>query len=285
MSQRPLSPSDRPGTVQEALDRAVLALRAQRLGEAEGLAAGVLRSNRSHVLAAQVLGQALLLQKRAKEAVGPLSQAARLSGDPAIETLLARALTDLGREDEALERLRQAVTRRPPYPLAFLELGDQLRQLGRFDEAEGVFEDGIALAPDAVGLLVGLGYVHLNRNDRVAARRLFLQARAAAPLRHDAQIALAGVMVQDGDYAAAAEVYRQALHSRPDDAAARIGLAKCLLEMGERTAGEATLRSATQSGAQMAGLAITALASTSHGRFFLRPSAAAKFLGAEAQGR
>jgi hypothetical protein len=58
-----------------------------------------------------------------------------------------------------------------------------------------------------------------------------------------------------------------------------------LLEMGERTAGEATLRSATQSGAQMAGLAITALASTSHGRFFLRPSAAAKFLGAEAQGR
>jgi tetratricopeptide (TPR) repeat protein len=282
MSKRPLSPSDRPGTVQEALERAVLALRAQRLGEAEGLAAGVLRSNRGHVLAAQVLGQALLLQNRAKEALGPLSQAARLSGDPAIETLLARALTDLRRENEALERLRQAVARRPPYPLAFLELGDQLRQLGRFDEAKGVFEDGIALAPDAVGLFVGLGYVHLNRNDRVAARRLFLQARAAAPQRHDAQIALAGVMVQDGDYAAAAEVYRQALHSRPDDAPARIGLAKCLLEMGERAAGEATLRSATQSGAQMAGPAISALASTSHGRFFLRPSAAAKFLGADA---
>ncbi|THD58683.1 tetratricopeptide repeat protein [Phenylobacterium sp.] len=282
MSQRPPSPSDRPGTVQEALDRAVLALRAQRLAEAEGLAAGVLRSNPGNVAAAQVLGQALLLQGRAKDAEGPLTRAARRSGDPAIETLLARALADLGRGDEALERLRQAAARRPAYPLAFLELGDELRKLGRFDEAQAVFEEGIALAPDAPGLLVGLGYVRLNRNDRAGARRLFLAARAAAPQRHDAQVALAGVMVQDGDYAAAAEVYRQALQARPDDATVRISLAKCLLEMGERAAGEANLRAAAHSAAQMAGPAMTALASTAHGRFFLRPSAAAKFLGAGA---
>lgn len=52
--------------------------------------------------------------------------------------------------------------------------------------------------------------------------------------------------------------------------------------MGERNAGEAAMRRATLGGAQLTGLALTAaLAGTAHGRFFLRPSAAAKFLRAE----
>ena len=69
--------------------------------------------------------------------------------------------------------------------------------------------------------------------------------------------------------------------SGPDDAPARISLGKCLLEMGEREAGEATLRAATPGVAQLAGPAIIALSAALHGRFFLRPSAAAKFLRVE----
>ena len=79
----------------------------------------------------------------------------------------------------------------------------------------------------------------------------------------------------DGEFAAAADLYRRALQLRPEDAVSRIDLAKCLLEIGEREAGEAALRAATGSAAELAGLAITALAATSRGRFFLRPSAAA----------
>jgi tetratricopeptide (TPR) repeat protein len=253
----------------------------QRLDEAERLAGGVLKSDRGNVPAAQVLGQALLLQNRAEEAIDPLRRAARRSNDPAIETLLARALADAGRAEEALDQLRQATARRPPYPLAFLELGDQLGKVGRFDEGVAVFESGLALAPDAAVLRIGLGYLHLHRNERAKARGLFLQVRAAAPERHDALVALASVLALDGEYAAAADLYRQALGQRPDDAATRIGLGACLLEMGERDAGEATLRAATGGAAQMAGPAITALAAASHGRFFLRPSAAAKFLRVE----
>jgi predicted Zn-dependent protease len=113
------------------------------------------------------------------------------------------------------------------------------------------------------------------------ARDLFLQVRAAAPERHDALVGLASVMVLDGEYAAAADLYRLALGVRPDDAVTRISLGKCLLEMGKRDAGEATLRAAARGAAQMAGPAIVALAGAPHGRFFLRPSAAAKFLSAE----
>jgi Tfp pilus assembly protein PilF len=144
-----------------------------------------------------------------------------------------------------------------------------------------VFESGLALEPDAIILRVGLGYLHLHRNERPKARDLFLQVRAAAPERHDALVGLASVMVLDGEYAAAADLYRLALGVRPDDAVTRISLGKCLLEMGKRDAGEATLRAAARGAAQMAGPAIVALAGAPHGRFFLRPSAAAKFLRAE----
>ena len=58
----------------------------------------------------------------------------------------------------------------------------------------------------------------------------------------------------------------------------RTNLGLCLLEIGERDAGEASLRAATGGKVQTAGQSITALASASRGRFFLRPSAAAEFL-------
>ena len=253
----------------------------QRPGEAERLAGDVLSADPGNVLAAQALGHALLRQSRPRDAVEPLRVAVRRSEDPTTETLLARVLAAAGRRDEAFDQLRQTTARRPPFPLAFLELADQLGQIGRDDEAVAVFEAGIALAPDAAVLRMGLGHLRLRRNDRREARRLFSQVRAAAPERHDVLIALAKVTALDGEYDAAADLYRQALRLRPDDPVTRISLGKCLLEMGERDEGEAALRAATRGAAQLDGLALTTLAGAPHGRFFLRPSAARRFLQVE----
>jgi predicted Zn-dependent protease len=281
MSKRPPSPPERPSGSHQALEKAILAFQMQRPNEAERLAADVLKSNRGNVLAAQVLGRALLMQNRPEEAIDPLQRAARRSNDPVIETLLAGVLAAAGRGDEALDQLRRTTARRPPFPPAFVELGSQLGKVGRFDEGIAVLESGLALTPDAVDLRMGLGQLHVKRNARAKARALFLQVRAAAPARHDALVALATVMALDGEYAAAADLYRHALGRLPDDGVTRINLAKCLLEMGERDAGEATLRAAARGTAELAGRAITALAAAPHGRFFLRPSAAAKFLRVE----
>ena len=253
----------------------------QRPNEAELLAAGVLKSDRGNVFAAQVLGRALLMQNRPAEAIVPLERTARRSDDPAIETLLAGALAAAGRRDEALDQLRKTTARRPAFAPAFLELGGQISRLGRLDEAVAILESGLALAPDAADLQMELGYVQLKRNKRAEARALFLQVLAATPERHDALLALAKVMALDGEYAAAADLYRRALGMRPDDIVTRNNLGICLLEMGQRDAGETSLRTATRGAHQMAGQSITALASVSHGRFFLRPSAAAKFLQVE----
>jgi predicted Zn-dependent protease len=133
MSKRPPIPStfERPSSSNRALESAVFALRMQRPNEAERLASGVLKSNRGNVLAAQVLGRALLMQNHAAEAIDPLERAARRSNDPAIETLLAEALAAAGRGDEALDQLRQATARRPPFPPAFLEHAGQLSKSGQ----------------------------------------------------------------------------------------------------------------------------------------------------------
>jgi tetratricopeptide (TPR) repeat protein len=277
---KPPTASVRPRSLDEALEGAVAALRAGRPDDAEPLAAYVLKSNRGHLVAGKLLGQALLLQGRAKEAAAPLERAAR-TGDPEAEVLLARALSGAGREAEAEAALRRAMGRRPAFPLAFLELGDRLGRTGRQDEGAAVFEEGLALVPDAGVLRIGLGYIRLKQGQRAAAKALFAEVHAAAPGRYDAVLGLARVADACGDHAGAVQLYRQALDIRPEDTVVRISLATSLFELGERAQGEAVLRAATRGGREAAWNAINALSATPHGRAFLKPSAAMAFLRGE----
>jgi predicted Zn-dependent protease len=274
----------RSDALTRALDQAAHALRAGRPTEAERFAAPVLSSDPDNLLAAQVLGAALLMQGRPAEAVAPLQMAAQRSSDPSTGIYFAQALARVGRRDEALAQLRDCAARRPPFAQAFLELGDQLAEAGRYDEAAEVFGTGLSLLPDAAVLRIGLGYLHLRRDERTRARELFLEARAAAPQRRDAAIALARVLALDGEPAAAVDLFRLALASQPEDPVVRTELGKCLLDLGERDAGEAMLRSGARGPSQW-GPTLKALAAGAHGRFFLRPSAAARFLQAEAMGQ
>jgi tetratricopeptide (TPR) repeat protein len=266
----------------QLLERAALALRARRFAEAEQLAAEVLRANRTDTAAASMLARALLAQNRGEEAIAPLEKAVRRDSDAEIEMLLGAALGSAGRREEAIEQLRRTTARRPPFLPAFQELAGQLARAGRVEEAIAVVESGLALAPEAIDLQLDLARLHLSCNDRGKARAILLKAREAAPGRPDILTALARVLLLEGEYASAADAYRHALAHRPNDAMTRADLAACLLEMGQRDAGEANLRSAFRSGPQLLGRATHALAASSHGRFFFRPSAVAKFLQGDA---
>lgn len=258
-----------------------MALRMQRPQEAERLASDVLKSNRHDIAATAILGRALLIQNRAADAAAVLAPAARRAADPEIETLLGLALSATGQADEALKQLRRAAGRRPAYPPAFLEEAGLLARKGRFDEAVAALESGLALVPGSIEMRMELGFVHLKRNNREAARAMMQQALEAAPGRPDILAALARIMAMDGEYADAADHFRRVLAQWPADAVSRNNLGVCLLELGQREEGEASIRAAVRSSPQVAGMAITSLASASHGRFFLRPSAAAKFLQRE----
>jgi len=225
-----------------------------------------------------ILAHALIAQNRQGEAIVPLEKALRRSSDPEVETLLGAALCGSRRSVDGIEQLRRTAARRPPYLPAFQELAGQLAKTGQLNEAIRIVEDGLALAPESIDLKVDLGRLLLQNNDRAKARDILIVARDAAPGRPDILTELARTLLFDGEYAAAADAFRHALALRPEDTLTRANLAACLLEMGERNGGEATLRSILRGRPHMLGRVVYALAS-SHGRFFFRPSAAAKFLG------
>ena len=262
----------------EALERAGLALRMNQPGEAERLASEILKAERGNVMAASLLGQALLAQNRSEEAVSPLEKAARRSGDPSLETLFAIALATSGNDDDALAQLRKTTSRRPPFPPAFRELAARLSKRGESGAAIAALEECLAQAGNIAELQIDLATLYLGRNARGKARALLTQALAAAPGRPDIVALLARIMLLDGEYAAAADAYRHVLAIRPDDAATRAEFAVCLMEMGEREAGEAQLRAVTRGRPEMLYRAVGSLAAPAHGRLFLRPSAVVKFL-------
>jgi tetratricopeptide (TPR) repeat protein len=265
----------------QLLERAVLALRMQRFAEAEELAAEVLRASRNHAAAVSLLAHALIAQNRAKEAIAPLERAARRSNDPSVETLLGAALGGAGRRAEAVAQLRRTTARRPPFFPAFQELAGQLAKDGCFGDAIAVIEAALALAPQGIDLQLDLARLYIENNERGKARVILLKAQRAAPGRIEILTALARVLLLDGDYADAADTYRRVLALHPEDALTRADLAACQLEAGERSAGEANLRMALRGRPHMLGRATYALVQSSHGRFFFRQSAFAKFLHAE----
>src|SRR5262245_14774904 len=98
MSRRPNEiVRTKPSRSDVILARAAIALNMGRQGEAEQLASEVLKAERGNARAASLLGQSLLAQNRAGEAITPLERAARRTDDPALETLHAIALSAAGR--------------------------------------------------------------------------------------------------------------------------------------------------------------------------------------------
>jgi predicted Zn-dependent protease len=276
---KPTPPFDTPpGNAERALQAAVLALRAQRPDEAERIAADVLKFAPHHPVAAGILGRAMMLQNRITEAIPVLEQAARRGEDSAVETQYADALVATGRRDEALAQLRLTMARRPAFLPSFIMYARYAAETGGYADAIAALQQGLAIFPGAWELQKELALQHIKTNDRAAARTVLLQALAGMP-GHPLLLTILGqVLYLDGEYAAAADAYRQALAANPGDAAARANLGACRLELGERAAGEADFRAAVRAAPQLAGQAIAAMAMASHGRFFLRLSAATDFM-------
>lgn len=267
-----------PAATDEGARRAMAAIQNGRPDEAERIARTLLSGNARHPGALHVLGLALLAQRRPREAIAPLEQAARACPDPVIETHLAIALRQSGRSAEAVEWLERATTRQPAFALAFHELGVLLFSLRRLAEAEAVLRRGQEIAPTLPEWSVALGGIFLDRADRTNAKLAFAQALANAPGHPGALFGLGTVLMDDGEFAPAAERFRQALARDPNYAQARLNLGFCLLELAQWDEAIACLRAAVAATPSYYGKALRTLVTSGRGRFWLRPSAAAAFL-------
>ena len=267
--------------IDETLRRAMSAIQSQRPDEAARLTQDVLNKNPSHPNALHLFGYALLMQERAEEAIAPLEKAFRSLRDPAIETQLAIALRKAGRTDDALNRLARAFKRKPPFPAAIHEYGYLLHSLDRTDEAINVLKAGTETAPWMPDLPILLGWIFHGRNDGSNAKAAFARALGMTPNHPDALYGMGLVLMDAGEFTQASEFFQRALLSDPSDQQSRLYLGACLLEIGQTGAASACLRQVTRGGANFYGKALKVLSSSSRGRFWLRPSAAAKFFRGE----
>ena len=266
------------GTTGEALQRAIFALNGNRSGDAERIAGELLKADARNVRALHILGRALLMQGRLSDAIAPLEAAARSGRDPEIDTQLAIALRQIGRDDDALARLKRATKREPPYLLAFRELGSLLVAMERYDEAIEVLRRGLDIAPLMADFSIQLGYIFLMRRDCVGAKAAFAQALEISPGSFEALFGQAKAHQETGENQAAADHFRRCLTLRPNDANAWLGLGHCLLELGQRDDGYECFRAAARGDAKRYGIALSSLAAASRGRFWLKPSAATRNL-------
>jgi tetratricopeptide (TPR) repeat protein len=262
-----------------AVQQAMWELNANRPVQAERIVREALKDEPRHAGALRILGYALLMQNRAKDAVAALEPAAQDIHDPELETQLAIALRQAGQQEEGLRRLKRAVKWKPPHAGAFHELGCLLASMRRFDEAIEAFRRGLEIAPMTPELWIQLGYAHLNGAGFTEAKIAFDSALNISPESHDARFGRAMAHQELGEFGRAAEDLRYCLRTRPDDPAALLGLGGSLLALGQSEAGYAYFRAAAR-GADLKryGMALGSLVKAAQGRFWVKPSEAVRFL-------
>jgi tetratricopeptide (TPR) repeat protein len=265
--------------VEDALRRAKIALDQGRAAEAEQATRAILREDERNAAACQLLGGALLLQRRFEDAVEPLERAARTMRDPQLDTQLAIALRNSGRNEDALSRLRRAIKRQPPYALAFYELGVSLVSMKQYDEAIAAIHSGIAIAPFLPNLWVLLGNICHARNDLPGAYEAYDRALSISPNHANAHYGVGVSLLSQGSYALAVDHLRAASRGDPNDVQTRLRLAACLLEVGRTDEAVAELRAAIRGGPEhVYTMSLNLVLRSGRGRFWLRPSEAARKL-------
>jgi tetratricopeptide (TPR) repeat protein len=274
-SSYPKEPSVGPSD--EALQRARFALRNQRSEDAERIARDVLRANPGHAQALNILGYALLIQGRATDAIEILEPAARNLRDPEIDTQLALALRQAGRDEDAIARLRRAAKGQPPFPPAFYELGSLLFAMKRYDEAVEVLTSGLETAPTPESA-IQLGHVFLALRDYAGAKATFSKTLALAPNAAGALWGMGKVHQEMGDHPTAIEYFRRCLMHAPNDIGTLLNLGHSLLAVGNLDAGYESFRTAARGDRKRYATALTTLVKLGRGRFWIKPSAAARFL-------
>jgi tetratricopeptide (TPR) repeat protein len=280
MAAGPLHPMAR-GYVAERGDplvHAKSALNANRPHEAQRIAQQILKSDPRCAEALHILGCALLMQDRVADAVTPLGDAARALRNPETETLLAIALRRMGRNEDALSRLKRAIKRQPPFGAAFHELGFLLFSMERHSEAIEVLSQGLKLVPMMPELSILLGNVFLGCRNFAGAKASFARALNIAPNSSDAMYGLGTAHWRLCEFQPAADLFRRYLMRNPEDVSAWLNLGHCLLELGQSDAGYDCFRAAARGDPKRYGSALASLVNSRRSRFWLKPSAAQRFL-------
>ena len=121
-----------------------------------------------------------------------------------------------GQSSPSIEALKQRMDR-DPLSRAFLQLAEEYRKSGRFEDAVRVCQEGLERHPGYHTARISLGRTYLESGDLENARTTLAEVLELAPENHLAGKLLAEVQRRLGDQSGAAETYRAILRHYPGD--------------------------------------------------------------------
>jgi tetratricopeptide (TPR) repeat protein len=179
------------------------------------------------------LGAALILLGRPQEAIFHLEQALRVRPDYAeAQNSLGLALWQTGKEQEAIGHYEQALRLKPDYAEAHCNLGAALGQAGRIPEAIEHLEHALRIQPDHAGAHnnLALALRQVGKLDEAIAH--YEQALRIKPDYAEAHNNLGLALSQTGQVQEAIGHWEQALRIKPDFAIAHYNLGVVLEQAG-----------------------------------------------------
>lgn len=125
----------------------------------------------------------------------------------------------LGRSEEALRSMKQAVSLMPNNVEAYNNLGTFFTELGRLADAEASYRHALSITPDHPGVLTNLAKLLRCNGHLIEAEERLLHALSLNPDYADAHVGLGNVRKDLGRLNEAEYSYRKALSYKPDYAA------------------------------------------------------------------
>ena len=210
-----------------------MALRTNRLGDAEALARTAIGQAPKSALAWKLFAAVLQRGRKKAAAIHALQKAAELAPqDAEVLCNLAGLLVVVGRYAEAKVACAHALDLVPDYAEAHGNLGTALLGLGDTGGAELSQRRAIVLKPDLAEAHSNLGNALKAGGRPDEAELSYRHALTLKPDLVEAAASLGSLFEQRGEYRDAEKYFRQALHSNPQDARLTNALGNILLELG-----------------------------------------------------
>ena len=142
---------------------------------------------------------------------------AQVPGHASARGVLAVALLNQGRVDDARDQYLQLIAQNPREFRVHGVLGSIALRQGDLDGAARHYQDALAVAPTFVEAISGLGLIAMIRGDDAAARNWFDRVLAVDPDFPDAHRLLGDLYFEQQRFADARDAYAKALALLPGD--------------------------------------------------------------------
>jgi tetratricopeptide (TPR) repeat protein len=246
-------PQGPAGPAERALSRVVLAQALarmpgsdleQRLGEAEKELESAAREDPENVPVRLALAAFELDRNSPEKASAALEPVLATGRDPRLADLQARALARQGRVLDAFNLLDGSLGKWPGDPRLIFAKGLVAQMGGKHADAEKLWADAAARAPESWEPHLALGRAKLARGELDDAEKELELAADRAPMEGEALSGVADLLLARKDLSGAETGYRRALAVDPAHAEAYLGLARVALARSDGTAARASLEKA-----------------------------------------